>query len=330
MPEPRCFDMHGHAGALFLKSYRDDALLGRMAEGRLYGIVLSALSDRVVVDFEGKPRPGGQGGTFERRREPEPGECRRDVHAQLDLFDACMAKLGVRRILGPEDVGDEPGAILAIEGGCQLEGRAERLREFYDRGVRLMQPVHYRINELGDVQTAPPRHGGLSEAGREVVREMNRLGMVVDGTHATFDMMKGIVATSSVPVVLSHDCLQEDKPHPRFLSPEHARLVAESGGVVGVQAAAYADRGPVRGLEGHVEKIKRMVDAIGIDHVGVGTDMGTAAWPPSAHLVYPDFKPFAELPSELRKAGFTGEEVAKIASGNFLRLFRQVTAARRA
>ncbi len=328
MPDFRCIDMHSHTGALFLGEHADGALLGTMAEGNIHAVVWNVLSDRVVVPFGTAAKDGTQGGTFESDREPEPNECRRDVHAQLDQLDQWLARLAVRRILGPEDLSNEqPGVILAIEGGCQLEGDQGRLHELYERGLRSMQLVHYRVNELGDVQTSPPRHGGLTAAGRAVVTEMNRLGIIVDGTHATFDTMTGIAEASAAPVVLSHDCLQEDPPHPRFLDRDHARLIAATGGVIGVQAAAYDDRGPARGLAGLVDKIRRMADAIGIDHVGVGTDMGTATWPPSARAVFPDFKPFVALPAKLAQAGFDDGEVDQITSGNFIRVFRATAAA---
>ena len=312
-----CIDMHSHAGVLFIDEESDGALLGTMAEGGVQAIVLSTIADYIISKWGGEGKPGMPGAMLYNDREPEPGECYGDTKAQIDRIDHWIEAHGLVRILGPRDIGERPGVILAIEGGCHLEGRPERLAEFYDRGLRSMQLVHYRINEFCDIQTSPPRHGGLTDIGVELVREMNRLGILVDVTHASFDATKDIARASSVPIVMSHVRLQDETPHPRFASPDHVRLVAETGGVVGVQGAAFLGHG----MAGHMDNIKRMVDAIGIDHVAIGTDMGTATWPPSAAPIFPDFTPFAEIPGRLRGAGFTDDEIAGITSGNFIRVF---------
>ncbi len=320
LPRFPCIDMHSHAGVLFIDEESDGALLGTLAEGGVQAIVLSTIADYIVSTWGGEGKPGMPGAMLYNNREPEPGECHADVMAQIDQIDHWIAAHGLTRILGPGDIGDRPGVILAIEGGCHLEGRPERLAEYHDRGLRSMQLVHYRINEFCDIQTSPPRHGGLTDVGGELVREMNRLGILVDVTHASFDATRDIAEASSVPIVMSHVRLQGETPHPRFVSADHARLVAATGGVVGVQSAAFLGHG----MAGHMDNIERMVDAVGIDHVAIGTDMGTATWPPAAAPVYPDFKPFAEVPGRLRKAGFADDEIAAITSGNFLRVFTAV------
>jgi hypothetical protein len=115
MPDHRCIDMHSHAGALFLEDRADGALLGTMAEGNMRAVVWSVLSDRVVVPFGTEAKDGTQGGMFESTREPELGECMRDVHAQLDRLDQQLDRLAIRRILGPDDLsGERPGVIVAI------------------------------------------------------------------------------------------------------------------------------------------------------------------------------------------------------------------------
>src|SRR5262249_59348066 len=117
-----------------------------------------------------------------------------------------------------------PGTVMAVEGGDFLEGRLDRVQEAYERGVRSIQLVHYRVNELGDIQTEPARHGGLTLFGRDVIREMNRLGMLVDVAHAPFDVVPAAVGTSREPLLLSHTLL--DVPHhPRAGTRAHARLI---------------------------------------------------------------------------------------------------------
>ena len=285
----RCIDIHSHAGVLFIDEESDGALLGTMADGRVQAIVLSTIADYVVSKWGGDGKPGMPGAMLYNDREPEPGECFADTIAQLDQIDRWISSHGLTRILGPGDVGDQPGVILAIEGGCHLEGRPERLAEFHGRGLRSMQLVHYRINEFCDIQTSPPRHGGLTDIGVELVREMNRLGIVVDVTHASFAATRDIADASSAPIVMSHVCLQREPPHPRFVDADHARIVAATGGVVGVQGAAYLGHG----MAGHIDNIRRMVDAVGIDHVAIGTDMGTATGrrPPHPYIPISDPSP---------------------------------------
>src|SRR5262249_49239943 len=123
--------------------------------------------------------------------------------------------------------------IYAVEGCDFLEGRVDRVQEAYDRGIRSLQLVHYHVNELGDIQTEAPVHGGLTPFGREAVREMNRVGIVVDVAHATFSVVQGVVATTTQPIILSHSDIQDASGWARFISPEHARLVAGTGGVIG-------------------------------------------------------------------------------------------------
>lgn len=133
-----------------------------------------------------------------------------------------------------------------------------------------LQLVHYAQNELGDLQTEPPRYGGLSDSGREVVREMDRLGMVVDVAHASFDTVRDVVHVSNEPVMLSHSLLKDESVHPgllpRLLTPEHARLVAETGGVIGVWPLGVYDPEGQISMQAYVDATLRLSDVVGVDH----------------------------------------------------------------
>src|SRR5262249_6948179 len=133
--------------------------------------------------------------------------------------------------------------LLAVEGCDFLEGRIERLHEAFDRGIRSLQLVHYRVNELGDIQTEAAVHGGLTSFGRSVVREMNRLGIVVDVAHATQAVVAGVVETTTQPIILSHSNIQDASGWARFISPDHARLVAKTGGIIGAMPIIFGRRG---------------------------------------------------------------------------------------
>jgi hypothetical protein len=142
----------------------------------------------------------------------------------------------IPKAIGP---GRPPGAILAIEGGDPLEGKVERVDEFYRLGVRMITVIHYRNNELGDVMRGygnlnpGPANHGLTAGGRKVVERMQELGMVVDVAHAHTNTLKGIAAMSRRPLVDSHTSpcsLDDSSKCGRFRTWEEMELVAKKPG----------------------------------------------------------------------------------------------------
>jgi len=212
--------------------------------------------------------------------------------------------------------------LFAVEGCDFLEGRVDRVQEAYDRGIRSLQLVHYRVNDLGDIQTEPPVHGGLTAFGKETVREMNRLGIVVDVAHATYPVVQGVAETTTQPIILSHSDIQDASGWARFISPDHARLVAGTGGVIGAMPIILGRRAD--DINGYVVHISRLVDVVGIDHVGIGTDMDGIG--PSA--IFTSYARWPSLTDALLDHGYRPAEVAKILGGNAQRAFQQVAAAR--
>src|SRR5580692_5473412 len=122
--------------------------------------------------------------------------------------------------------------VVIAESGPWIDlhshaGDPRRLEEARAAGVTVLTLVHYRVNEIGDVQTAPPVHGGLSRLGRDVVAECGRLGIVVDCAHASFATTMDVLEASSQPVVISHGQLgQAGAAHPRLLTSAHVTAVA--------------------------------------------------------------------------------------------------------
>ena len=196
----------------------------------------------------------------------------------------------------------------------------DRVQEAYDRGLRSLQLVHYRVNELGDIQTEQPVHGGLTPFGKDVVREMNRLGIVIDVAHARFEVVKGVVETTTQPIILSHSNIMETSGWARFISPEHARLVASTGGVIGAMPIIFGRRSD--DIPGYVHFVSRLVDAAGIDHVGLGTDMDGIG--PSA--IFTSYSRWPSLAAALIDHGYRPDEAAKILGGNAQRVFQKVGA----
>ena len=206
--------------------------------------------------------------------------------------------------------------VITCEGADFLEGDVEGVEEVHRQGARSITLVHYRVNELGDIQTEAPVHGGLTPFGAEVVREMNRLGMVIDLAHATWDVTRDVLALTDAPVLISHSHLARGPdPHPRLLSEEHALAVTRSGGVVAAWPAGVA----LASLDEFVDEILRMVDLLGVDHVALGTDMDANYRPVlTSHRQVPD------LASALLDRGAGVDTVGQILGGNLVRLYSQV------
>ena len=186
--------------------------------------------------------------------------------------------------------------------------------------------VHYRQNEFGDLQTEPPLHGGLSDAGRLLVAEMNRLGMIIDLAHASFATTIGVLEASTQPVMISHTHLgsgrsdrgglqPETGDHPRLVTTEHARAVAEAGGLIG----AWPSGVRCETFDDFVGEIVRLVDAIGVDHVAIGTDMDANYKP-----VMTGYHQFADLDTALCERGLARHEVDLVLGGNAVGLIRAV------
>ena len=192
------------------------------------------------------------------------------------------------------------------------------MQEAFDRGIRSLQLVHYRINELGDIQTAAPIHGGLTDFGRAAVKEMNRLGIIVDVAHATQAVVAGVAETTTQPIVLSHTDIEDGSGWARFISRDHARLVAGTGGVIGAMPIMLGHRGD--SIPGYVAHISRLVDAVGVDHVAIGTDMDGIG----PGVIFSDYARWPSLAAALIDRGYRPEEVGKILGGNAQRVFQRV------
>jgi membrane dipeptidase len=309
-------DLHAHPGMLRSSATSMESHVERMAHGRVRTALFAAVADGPVI---GRRPSGGLYAT----REPRPGECYIVTWAQIEQVRARITRGTLKLIDRPAGVDalardGGVGAMLAVEGGDFLEGKLERVEEAHRRGVRSIQLVHYRVNELGDIQTEPARHGGLTAFGKDVVREMNRLGMVVDLAHATHDGVRQAVAVARKPLILSHTVLETG--FARSISTEHAKLVAGTGGVVGI----FPVNSGYQGFSGYVTHIERMIAAVGADHVGVGTDMDGIS--PASFLAWGDYGDWPSIGAALLARGHSRADVTKVLGGNFRRVFAEVAA----
>jgi membrane dipeptidase len=183
-------------------------------------------------------------------------------------------------------------------------------------GIRVVTLVHLRVNELGDVQTEPERHGGLSEAGAAVVAGMNRLGVAVDVAHASYATARAAVLASTAPVLLSHANLDDGSGHPRNVPSRLPRLIADRGGVT--CAWPLDSRG--KGLDGVAAAVRRLVDVAGAEHTGLATDIGGLC----CGTPVTDYGGYARLVGRLLVGGTPEATVAALTGGNVRRVLVEV------
>ncbi|MDT5269341.1 MAG: rane dipeptidase [Acidobacteriota bacterium] len=155
------------------------------------------------------------------------------------------------------------GVLMGIEGGHAIENSLPALREFYRLGVRYMTLTHNNTNEWADACCDTARHGGLSEFGKEVVAEMNRLGMLVDVSHVSDETMSDVLDVSKAPVIASHSSARVFSNHKRNVSDELLKRIAQNGGVVMVNfyPAFLDEKVRVADLE-RDKKLKAQRDAL--------------------------------------------------------------------
>ena len=285
-----------------------------MRDGEVTVASFATVSDANVIGLTSAGRLGAL-------REFEPGEAHESHTRQVKAIAGLTRATAYEPVLEPDDVQrlylhGEAGVWLTCEGGDFVETTVDRVGESYAMGVRSITLVHYCINSLGDIQTKDAVHGGLTHIGRDVVSEMNRLGMVVDLAHATMQTTADAAEHSTKPIMLSHSHLAASgADHPRLLSIDHARLVAATGGVVGAWPAGIA----CKNLDDYVTEICRLIDAIGIDHVAVGTDLDANFMP-----VLTEYVQFHEVASLLGARGVSAPEIDAVLGGNFLRMWRVI------
>ncbi|HEU5008255.1 MAG TPA: membrane dipeptidase [Jatrophihabitantaceae bacterium] len=318
------FDVHAHPGQLHVSAggshhpaigaQRREYAAAEFSAAGLAAVSFSTVSDSLLLGV----RADGNLGSL---RSFEAGEAYAEHKRQLSAMTAYSEAAGMPIMRSADDVdaAREDGRtrmMLSCEGAHFVEHEWERLDEAHEIGVRTICLVHYHQNEYGDVQTAPPAHGGLTDAGARLVREMNRLGLLIDLAHATHQTTMDVLRRSSDPVMISHTHLDRARrEHPRLVSREHARAVAEAGGLVGAWPSGFSSES----LADFVGEIARLVDAVGVDHVGVGTDMDGNYRP-----VLSEYEQFQEVASSLAAMGFASDEVDAILGGNAIALIRRV------
>jgi membrane dipeptidase len=326
--------------------------------------------DRPMHTDLARLRRGGVGGQFWSVYVPVDFEGAAAVVAlfeQIDLVQRMTARhadslemaytaADVERIHGAGKI----ASLIGIEGGHSIDNSLAVLRQSYLAGARYMTLTHWKNTDWADAATFEPEHGGLTAFGREVVREMNRLGMLVDLSHTSPETMVDALEVSEAPVIFSHSSARGVVDHPRNVPDEVLDRVRDNGGVVMVtyvplfvsepvrqhaaavaaekarleelfigqpQAAAEAlDRwreqhpAPQATLADVADHIDYIRDRIGVDHIGIGSDFDGIDAGP---LGLEDVSTYPALLGELLRRGYSDDDVGKIAGRNVLRVMRR-------
>jgi membrane dipeptidase len=311
------FDLHSHTGRHYVSpsNLADNATAVKtileMNASHLKGAFFALVADAKLLEL------GPTGITVNRKY--EPGEAWNEYKTQLKNMKGFLQLDSVHISTKVKDLKNLNGVVayLAVEGGDLLEGEIEKLDEVYNNGVRSIQLVHYAPNDLGDLQTAVSMHNGLSSFGKNVVRKMNQLGMLIDVAHASFQTAKDVADITDSPIMLSHSILEMEPDRPvakRAISKDHAKVVAQTGGLIGAWPSGFN-----KNFNEYVDNIMRLIDAAGIDHVGIGTDMDGNFKP-----VLTSYNQYADLANALKTKGLSQHEVGKIMGGNAYSLLKKI------
>jgi membrane dipeptidase len=287
-------------------------------------------------------------------RSPQPGDWYQYHLQNLANADRMLKQNDMRRALSMKDLKaahaeNKPIVIQDCEGAQWIDGRLERVEEAYKRGLRHMQLVHQMhalSSPLAGVQQLIQPTGsdpnsqvadisGLTPFGADVIRECNRLGIVVDLAHATEAAVFAALKVARHPLVVTHTALdnalgRSDNQYvgnpgltARLVSREYAKAVADACGVVGIWHIFPT-------LKEFVTAIKQMVEVVGVEHTGIGTDTSVA--PPAGrgagtNAIWPDQHAgfIYAVAGEMLAQGFHPQEISRVAGGNYCRVFDQVT-----
>ena len=230
---------------------------------------------------------------------------------------------------GPDDVvrlkkEGKISLVMGLENAFPIGNDIENLYMFYEMGSRIITLSHNYNNDICDASrdTVVTWHG-LSPFGEQVIREMNRLGIIVDISHASTETLFDCLALSKAPIIASHSCVYNLKNHPRNLKDEEIRAIAAHDGVIQVTTGRWAlsdlpkPQVNISTFCDHADYIKNLV---GADYVGIGTDFDGGG----GMVELEDASKMKYITVELMRRGWTDEELEKFWGGNMLRVWRQI------
>ena len=311
-------------------------------------------------------RQGGVGGQFWSVYVPAEKVAAKTQLEQIDIARRVIALYPDRLALATNAAEVERAmregriaSLMGMEGGHAIENSLGALRAFYALGARYMTLTHSQTLDWADSATDAARHSGLTRFGEEVVREMNRLGMLVDLSHVSPATMEDALRVSEAPVIFSHSSARALCDHPRNVPDDVLQSVRANGGVVMVTFVTafispelaraslplwkeYEERGKLlknpkererlrKEIQDRMPKVRVTISDVadhvdhirklaGAEHVGLGGDYdGNDSWPEGLE----DVSGYPRLFAELARRGWSDEDLGRLASGNILRVLRK-------
>jgi len=320
-------DTHNHMdlpydAATFNKQRYD--LAGQLKQSGLTAICMTCSVDRPALLHEGE--------AYER------------FLANLNEMDELLIANNLVRALTYADLQkskkeNKPLVIQSVEGGHFIEGKLERIQAAHARGLRVLGLMHdgQTSPPIGDIYTEAPQYNGLTPLGLDIIRECNKLGILIDLTHCSNDAIKQALGVSTKPMIISHTGLATQLGTnekmakmmlPRLISKEQAKSFAQAGGLIGVWTH-LADT-PLD----YAKNIRAMVDVVGVEHVCLGTDTKMALANTSQERKSMQTNSSWEnsdqgflyvVVDSLLRVGFTEKEIRQISGENFCMLFAEAT-----
>ncbi len=284
------------------------------------------------------------------------------VRRHPDVLEMAYTSDDIRRIAKKGKI----ASLMGIEGGHAIEDSLHALRMFYRLGIRYMTLTHSNTNNWADSEgdinnPAVKHHNGLTDFGREVVREMNRLGMMVDISHVSDKTFFDVIEVTGAPVIASHSSARSLAAHTRNMTDDQFRAVAKNGGVVminffdafidprkaelGMRARVQqeefrkqfpddakrvseemrkwreANRQPATPLSVLIDHFDHVAKVAGIDHVGIGSDFDGVTGLPTG---MEDISKLPAITFELMKRGYSDADIKKVLGENLLRVMARV------
>lgn len=250
----------------------------------------------------------------------------------LDKYNQEIKKLhengiDVLQVRTAEDAGNvlkhKAATLLAIEEGGAIDGSLEALRCLYELGVRAMTLTWSNRNDIADGINEEATGSGLTLFGKQVVAEMNRLGMLVDVSHISTAGFWSVIETSTKPIIATHSNAKSLCSHPRNLNDEQIKALAQNGGLAGITFAGQFLEEDWRNacIESVYKHIYYMLNLIGNDdHIGFGSDFDGISHPPYNIQGVQDYKPLTEYLSKY----YSDETINKITHQNVINLLQKV------
>ena len=297
------------------------------------GVDFGSRDERLLVDLH-KMTEGHQDATIMVAYLPQslatsqPKGCRQFADNIFDKIEeiACQHKEHIAiakdymELVSHKETGRK-SIMLGIENGIALEGDLKNLKHFADRGIVYMTLCHNGDNDICDSAKGSNTHNGVSDFGKKVIREMNKLGIMVDLSHASEKSFYDALEISQQPIVCSHSSCRALCDHPRNLTDDQMRALAKKGGIMQITLyTGFLRSDGEATMEDVMAHLEHAIEVMGIDHVGIGTDFdgdgGVRGLANASELL--------NLTRQLMARGYSDDDIQKIWGGNFLQLMTKI------